>query len=454
MSTRRLMLVGTLTCSVIAAALVAGAPASVSGTAPRVVHRATSIVSSDDADLLAEAGEPFSLSVEVRNIGDAPATGITGELITTAFPIQQASSAYPDLAPGAAAVNTTPFAGTLPANARCGETYGPIVRITTQQGVFTIPVAIPVSGVGAPISWTSTTPLDIPDLTTVEAPLLVSGAGTGDLLDFNVRINDLRHTFDADLFISLVPPGPSSSITLVSYRGFGENFIGTVLDDEADVPIERGIPPFGGVFRPDSGITLAAYDGWPASGVWKLRIRDAFTDDTGRLNSWGIDAVTLRCNQAPTAGFDWTPLDPIVGKPVSLTSNSSDGDGQVASVAWDLDNDGAFDDGTAPAARTTFPTAGTRTVRIRAVDDGGNAAVGSQELIVVRPRAPRRVCRVPRVTGRKLAAARRLITRGGCRVGRVRRARSRRVGRVIRQSPRGGAQRARGTRVNLVVGRR
>jgi beta-lactam-binding protein with PASTA domain len=63
-------------------------------------------------------------------------------------------------------------------------------------------------------------------------------------------------------------------------------------------------------------------------------------------------------------------------------------------------------------------------------------------------------CRVPRVIGLRLPTARTRIRRANCRVGRVRRARSRRVGRVLRQSPRPGVRRARGTRVNLVVGRR
>jgi beta-lactam-binding protein with PASTA domain len=39
-------------------------------------------------------------------------------------------------------------------------------------------------------------------------------------------------------------------------------------------------------------------------------------------------------------------------------------------------------------------------------------------------------------------------------VGRIRRARSRRVGRVLRQNPRPGRRLAVGARVNLIVGRR
>jgi beta-lactam-binding protein with PASTA domain len=62
---------------------------------------------------------------------------------------------------------------------------------------------------------------------------------------------------------------------------------------------------------------------------------------------------------------------------------------------------------------------------------------------------------VPKVVGKKLLVAKRAITRARCRVGRVRKARSRRAsGRVLSQSPRAGVKRPRGTRVNLVVSRR
>jgi beta-lactam-binding protein with PASTA domain len=63
---------------------------------------------------------------------------------------------------------------------------------------------------------------------------------------------------------------------------------------------------------------------------------------------------------------------------------------------------------------------------------------------------------VPNVIGLRLGTARGRISARNCRVGTVRRARarSRRVGRVISQHPRGGVVRPRGYRVSLVVGRR
>ena len=59
------------------------------------------------------------------------------------------------------------------------------------------------------------------------------------------------------------------------------------------------------------------------------------------------------------------------------------------------------------------------------------------------PAPPPARCRVPNVIGLRLATARARILARRCRVGTVRRVRSRRVGRVLGQSPRGGAVRAR-----------
>jgi hypothetical protein len=58
------------------------------------------------------------------------------------------------------------------------------------------------------------------------------------------------------------------------------------------------------------------------------------------------------------------------------------------------------------------------------------------------------------VIGLRLARAKAKIRGRHCAVGRIRRQRSRLVGRVIGQSPQGGARRPRGFRVSLVVGRR
>jgi Tol biopolymer transport system component len=65
-------------------------------------------------------------------------------------------------------------------------------------------------------------------------------------------------------------------------------------------------------------------------------------------------------------------------------------------------------------------------------------------------------CIVPKVIGMRLAVARSRIGRANCRVGSVRRVRTKakKRGKVVAQSPRAGSVKDRGSKVNLVVGRR
>jgi len=64
-----------------------------------------------------------------------------------------------------------------------------------------------------------------------------------------------------------------------------------------------------------------------------------------------------------------------------------------------------------------------------------------------------RLCVVPKVKGKRLAAARLALRRAACTVGKVKRAYSKKVkkGRVLSQKPRPGAQLPAGTKVNLVI---
>jgi Tol biopolymer transport system component len=70
------------------------------------------------------------------------------------------------------------------------------------------------------------------------------------------------------------------------------------------------------------------------------------------------------------------------------------------------------------------------------------------------PAPPRARCVVPRVLGMMTRRARSRIRARHCSVGRIRRTHSRRVGRVVRQTPRPGALKRRGYPVKLVIGRR
>ena len=93
-------------------------------------------------------------------------------------------------------------------------------------------------------------------------------------------------------------------------------------------------------------------------------------------------------NTAPTASFTAGTLVPPVGVGVTFTDTSTDVDGTIASRAWDLDGDGAYDDATGAIAVRSYATAGPVTVGLRVTDDDGAGATTSRTLTVTEPTVP------------------------------------------------------------------
>src|SRR5206468_1684215 len=71
----------------------------------------------------------------------------------------------------------------------------------------------------------------------------------------------------------------------------------------------------------------------------KLHVVDSDGDSSSTVTH------TVTVHGPPTASFVFTPDSPQVGQDVTFTSTSRDPDGDPLAYAWDLDGDGAFDDG-------------------------------------------------------------------------------------------------------------
>ncbi len=113
--------------------------------------------------------------------------------------------------------------------------------------------------------------------------------------DLNVKLN-INHTATGNLSIVLLSPR-FVPYRLVSWRGgAGDNFNGTVLDDQASIAIGEGEAPFEGSFRPES--SLAGLNGENARGAWTLVISDTRYKNTGRLLGWSLEFNS----QAQSAG--------------------------------------------------------------------------------------------------------------------------------------------------------
>lgn len=119
--------------------------------------------------------------------------------------------------------------------------------------------------------------------TVVQSTLNVDSAWT--ILDVNVTMT-ISHTYDSDLKIILTSPSGTSVCLASDLGGTGDNFTGTVLDDEASLLLVNGSPPFSNTFQPE--YPLSVLDGESTSGIWTLTIYDQFQFDGGSLNSWSL----------------------------------------------------------------------------------------------------------------------------------------------------------------------
>lgn len=120
------------------------------------------------------------------------------------------------------------------------------------------------------------------------------------------------------------------------------------------------------------------------TGAGTYRVGVVVSDGHGGTST-AVDFVTVLNDVPPMVDFTTAPAHPVVGSPVKLTASASDPDGTVAALAWDLDDDGQFDDATGPVATATFATPGSRIVAVRATDDQGVTTIAFHTIDVAAP---------------------------------------------------------------------
>lgn len=125
----------------------------------------------------------------------------------------------------------------------------------------------------------------------------------GKILDIDVSLS-INHTNDSDLFIWLSRTGFSFNALSRQNGGDGDNYINTIFDDEAEISIKEGTPPFTGRFKPEQ--QLSVFDNSEMQGVWRLRILNLSSIITGELVNWCInfqysDPISVQNNQLPVS---------------------------------------------------------------------------------------------------------------------------------------------------------
>jgi subtilisin-like proprotein convertase family protein len=158
--------------------------------------------------------------------------------------------------------------------------------IRLKSAFFGLAAMVGVSTSANATVFTSTdVPIAILDLNTVFSNLGVGSHIT--ITDVDALINNITHTFDADLDIFLISPLGTVVELTTDNGGSGDNFTNTRFDDAAATSIAAGSAPFTGSFRPEG--LLSAFNGEDAFGTWRLRVTDDFGADVGSINSWGLD---------------------------------------------------------------------------------------------------------------------------------------------------------------------
>jgi hypothetical protein len=147
-------------------------------------------------------------------------------------------------------------------------------EVLTWGGDFRLPIP---AQAGSTQGWMPDAVVDIPEHHIIK--------------DLDVRLS-IAHSSVYDLQIFL--QSPSGAVVYLNgydiYDGYfrAADYVGTVFDDEAAIPIDDAQAPFAGAFRPKAGALLSVFDDTDSFGTWKLRIYDAYYGDSGTLQTFEL----------------------------------------------------------------------------------------------------------------------------------------------------------------------
>jgi subtilisin family serine protease/subtilisin-like proprotein convertase family protein len=154
------------------------------------------------------------------------------------------------------------------------------------QSVAGVPLAATYSNtfnLANSLTFTSTTPVGIPDVSQTTASLTVPQSLTTGRVTVTVNITN---SIDGKIVLALIAPDGTAVLLSNQEGGSGQGFTNTVFDDQAATAISSGQAPFTGSFQPES--PLASLAGKNAQGTWKLFVIDHGTNYHVVLTSWSL----------------------------------------------------------------------------------------------------------------------------------------------------------------------
>lgn len=174
---------------------------------------------------------------------------------------------------------------------------------------------------GTTVSYTGPA-FAIPDANAqgVDVTLNVSGVGTITDLDFRFDPGPgvcdftqgntnaaVDHTFLADLVFKLTSPAGTARTFLARRGGAGNNICLATFNDDggalaADNIMNLTTLPLSGIFSPEQGGGLSAFDGQNANGLWTLNVSDVSGLDRGSIRRFSL---IFNRTTPPRAAYDY-----------------------------------------------------------------------------------------------------------------------------------------------------
>ena len=179
-------------------------------------------------------------------------------------------------------------------------------------------------------------------------------------------------------------PGPTASFTSspsVPATGEAVTFSSTSQASQGSIVLRQWDLDGDGAFDDFSGPSATwAFD---SPGLHSVRLR--VVQSNGKFV---VAEANVRVNGLPTADFKWDPASPVEGDSVDLVSTSTDLEGPLADVSWDLDGDGNFGDASQPQIRQPFPSPGTYDIGLRVTDSDGRVSTVRKDVVVLAAPTP------------------------------------------------------------------